>query len=60
MGEGQSVISASGLGGTSLLNGNVFLEADDVLEMEAWPAELGKEALRPCECELATLLKYEY
>lgn len=56
MGEGQGVISGGGLGGTSLPNANVFLEADATLEMEAWPPELTKEVLKPCECELATLL----
>ncbi|KAM0556073.1 hypothetical protein ACHAPJ_006061 [Fusarium lateritium] len=41
VGEGQNVYMANGLGGTSLVNANVFLEAaDSVLNMDIWPAEL--------------------
>ncbi|POR32224.1 Glucose-methanol-choline oxidoreductase [Tolypocladium paradoxum] len=41
LGEGQNVYMGNGLGGTSLLNANVFLEATPaVLEMEVWPEEL--------------------
>ncbi|KAF5009908.1 hypothetical protein FDECE_3893 [Fusarium decemcellulare] len=45
VGEGQNVYSAHGLGGTSLVNANVFLEPTDaVMEMDIWPEELrGKE-----------------
>lgn len=57
MGEGQGVISASGLGGTSLINANVFLEADDAtLKMESWPIEMRKEELKPCEYNPASFL----
>ncbi|KAG9252351.1 uncharacterized protein F5Z01DRAFT_638618 [Emericellopsis atlantica] len=46
VGEGQNAYMGNGLGGTSLLNANVFLEAHpDVLDMEVWPKELrGKDA----------------
>ncbi|KAI2894196.1 CAZyme family AA3 [Aspergillus niger] len=41
VGEGQNVYMGNGLGGTSLLNANVFLEAHrKVLEMGVWPEEL--------------------
>lgn len=41
IGEGQNVFLGNGLGGTSLLNANVFLESHpDVLNMEVWPEEL--------------------
>src|SRR5271154_6218989 len=37
VGEGQNAFVGNGLGGTSLLNANVFLEADSkVLEMGVW------------------------
>lgn len=51
VGEGQNVYMGNGLGGTSLLNANVFLEAHPkVLDMEIWPQELkGKDAWRKCE-----------
>ncbi|KAI0490889.1 glucose-methanol-choline oxidoreductase [Xylaria cf. heliscus] len=40
-GNGQNAIVGNGLGGTSLINANVFLEADeDVLQMEQWPEEI--------------------
>ena len=45
VGEGQNAFVGNGLGGTSLLNANVFLEADQqVLNMNYWPAELKDEA----------------
>lgn len=45
VGEGQNAFVGNGLGGTSLLNANVFLEADQqVLNMNSWPAELKDEA----------------
>jgi hypothetical protein len=45
VGEGQNAFVGNGLGGTSLLNANVFLEADQqVLNMDSWPAELKDEA----------------
>ncbi|PVH69060.1 FAD/NAD(P)-binding domain-containing protein [Cadophora sp. DSE1049] len=41
VGEGQNAFVGNGLGGTSLLNANVFLEADSrVLKMGIWPEEL--------------------
>jgi hypothetical protein len=51
VGGGQNVYMGNGLGGTSLLNANVFLEAHPkVLNMEIWPKELrGKDAWRKCE-----------
>ncbi|KAF2790259.1 FAD/NAD(P)-binding domain-containing protein, partial [Melanomma pulvis-pyrius CBS 109.77] len=40
-GEGQDVFVANGLGGTSLINANVFLRADHrALELSEWPAEI--------------------
>ena len=42
-----------GLGGTSLLNANVFLEADDeTLQIKSWPAEIREKpgCLRECMC----------
>lgn len=46
VGEGQNAFVGNGLGGTSLLNANVFLEADQqVLNMNCWPAELKDEAV---------------
>ncbi|KAJ5153414.1 uncharacterized protein N7482_009892 [Penicillium canariense] len=45
VGEGQNAFIGNGLGGTSLLNANVFLEADQqVLNMNSWPTELNDEA----------------
>ncbi|KAL2197648.1 hypothetical protein P885DRAFT_35367 [Corynascus similis CBS 632.67] len=41
MGRGQSAIVGNGLGGTSLINANVFMEADkETLAMKAWPPEI--------------------
>jgi hypothetical protein len=43
VGKGQNVFVGNGLGGTSLLNANVFLEADDkTMALDCWPVELGK------------------
>ncbi|KAI0205429.1 glucose-methanol-choline oxidoreductase [Astrocystis sublimbata] len=40
-GNGQNAVVGNGLGGTSLINANVFLEADeDVLQMDQWPEEI--------------------
>ncbi|KAH6607097.1 cholesterol oxidase [Trichoderma cornu-damae] len=40
-GRDQSAIVGNGLGGTSLINANVFLEADeDILKMGFWPPEI--------------------
>lgn len=44
VGKGQNAFVANGLGGTSLLNANIFLEADkDTLAMDCWPRELREE-----------------
>ncbi|OLN81041.1 Cholesterol oxidase 1 [Colletotrichum chlorophyti] len=47
-GDGQNAFVGNGLGGTSLLNANVFLEADDgVLNLPIWPKDLrGPENFR--------------
>lgn len=40
-GKGQNAVVCNGLGGTSLMNANVFLEANhDALRMKAWPKEI--------------------
>ncbi|ROV89585.1 hypothetical protein VMCG_09946 [Cytospora schulzeri] len=40
-GKGQNAVVGNGLGGTSLMNANVFLEANhDSLRMKAWPEEI--------------------
>jgi hypothetical protein len=40
-GKGQSAIVCNGLGGTSLMNANVYMEADpDTLAMPFWPDEI--------------------
>ncbi|KAI1376514.1 FAD/NAD(P)-binding domain-containing protein [Hypoxylon crocopeplum] len=40
-GNGQNAVVCNGLGGTSLMNANVYLEADkDTLRLEAWPEEI--------------------
>lgn len=51
IGDGQNVYMGNGLGGTSLINANVFLEATRaVLDMEVWPEELrGSAAWRKCQ-----------
>lgn len=51
VGDGQNVYTGNGLGGTSLVNANVFLEATPaVLEMSVWPRELrGAANWRKCE-----------
>ncbi|KAH6699057.1 hypothetical protein BKA61DRAFT_496631 [Leptodontidium sp. MPI-SDFR-AT-0119] len=42
-GKGQNAFVGNGLGGTSLLNANVFLEADaKTMKMPCWPKELRK------------------
>ena len=44
VGKGQNAFVGNGLGGTSLLNANVFLKADDkTLQMDCWPDELKKK-----------------
>jgi cholesterol oxidase len=43
-----SVMKASGLGGTSLINANVAIEPDhEVFEQFHWPSEITLDALRP-------------
>ncbi|KHN98386.1 cholesterol oxidase precursor [Metarhizium album ARSEF 1941] len=43
-GQGQSALVCNGLGGTSLINANVFLEADEsTLSMETWPPEIRRD-----------------
>lgn len=43
-GKGQNAFVGNGLGGTSLLNANVFLETDDqTMKMPCWPKELQKD-----------------
>ncbi|KAJ9142677.1 Cholesterol oxidase [Pleurostoma richardsiae] len=40
-GKGQNAVVCNGLGGTSLMNANVFLEADeDTLAMKMWPSDI--------------------
>ena len=60
VGEGQNAFVGNGLGGTSLLNANVFLEADPrVLSMPVWPQELkGEDVWR--KCKLSLLIKFFY
>jgi len=43
VGKGQNAFVGNGLGGTSLLNANIFLETDkETMGMEVWPEELRK------------------
>lgn len=52
MGQGQDAFVANGLGGTSLLNANVFLETDaQTLAMDVWPNEIREnpECLDKCQ-----------
>ncbi|KAL2269710.1 hypothetical protein VTJ83DRAFT_1894 [Remersonia thermophila] len=43
-GRGQNVVVGNGLGGTSLINANVFMEADkETLAMKAWPPEIRED-----------------
>jgi choline dehydrogenase-like flavoprotein len=51
VGDGQNVYMGNGLGGTSLVNANVFLEAHPkVLELDIWPEELrGEQVWTQCE-----------
>ncbi|KAK6209218.1 hypothetical protein LQW54_006538 [Pestalotiopsis sp. IQ-011] len=46
-GNGQNAIVANGLGGTSLINANVYLEADEqTLKQESWPREIRRDPKR--------------
>ncbi|KAF5356668.1 hypothetical protein D9757_013201 [Collybiopsis confluens] len=57
LGEGQNAFVGKGLGGTSLLNANVFLEADKrTLALGSWPSELRTDVDGLDECELLFLL----
>lgn len=60
-GKGQNAFVGNGLGGTSLLNANVFLEADDAtMKMDAWPEELqGLEKLKKYYKRAAKVLQPE-
>jgi choline dehydrogenase-like flavoprotein len=49
-GKGQNAFVANGLGGTSLLNANVFLEADDgTMKLPCWPEEIRTNGLKELE-----------
>ncbi|KAI1005810.1 hypothetical protein K3495_g2408 [Podosphaera aphanis] len=60
-GKGQNTFVGNGLGGTSLLNANIFLEADDkTLSMNCWPEELKrKDALKKYYERAAAVLEPE-
>lgn len=59
MGKGQNAFVGNGLGGTSLLNANIFLEADGgTMGMDCWPEELRKpDVLRPYYDRAAEVLE---
>ncbi|KAK1964084.1 glucose-methanol-choline oxidoreductase [Colletotrichum sublineola] len=61
VGDGQNAFVGNGLGGTSLLNANVFLEADDgVLDLPIWPEELkGPENFKKYYKKAADVLEPE-
>ncbi|TVY85278.1 Cholesterol oxidase [Lachnellula suecica] len=61
MGKGQNAFVGNGLGGTSLLNANVFLEADDAtMKMDCWPEELkGYDKLKKYYKRAADVLEPE-
>ncbi|KAH6684085.1 hypothetical protein B0J14DRAFT_646000 [Halenospora varia] len=61
VGKGQNAFVGNGLGGTSLLNANVFLEADDkTMKMECWPDELkGYDKLKKYYKRAADVLQPE-
>jgi choline dehydrogenase-like flavoprotein len=63
VGKGQNAFVGNGLGGTSLLNANVFLEADDgTLKLPAWPEEIrtrGAEELEQYYKRAAVVLQPE-
>jgi choline dehydrogenase-like flavoprotein len=43
-GKGQNAFVGNGLGGTSLLNANIFLKTDEeTMKMDEWPEELRRE-----------------
>jgi choline dehydrogenase-like flavoprotein len=59
VGKGQNVFVGNGLGGTSLLNANIFLEADNgTMGMDCWPEDLRKpDALKPYYERAASVLE---
>ncbi|KAF7342089.1 FAD/NAD(P)-binding domain-containing protein [Mycena venus] len=60
LGEGQNAFVGNGLGGTSLLNANVFLKADKrTLELNTWPEEIRKDpaSLDPYYARAAEMLQ---
>ncbi|KAJ7484654.1 hypothetical protein FB451DRAFT_1169687 [Mycena latifolia] len=60
LGEGQNAFVGNGLGGTSLLNANVFLEADKrTLQLNNWPEEIRKDSdcLDPYYARAAEMLQ---
>ena len=59
MGKGQNAFVGNGLGGTSLLNANIFLEADEgTMGMESWPKDLQRPgALKPYYDRAASVLQ---
>ncbi|KAI0397227.1 FAD/NAD(P)-binding domain-containing protein [Xylariaceae sp. FL0594] len=62
LGNGQNALVGNGLGGTSLINANVFLEADDdALQLEQWPEEIRKNrgCLKPYYEKAASVLEPE-
>jgi choline dehydrogenase-like flavoprotein len=61
VGKGQNAFVGNGLGGTSLLNANVFLEVDDAtMKMDCWPEELqGYDKLKKYYKRAAMVLQPE-
>ena len=51
-GKGQNAVVGNGLGGTSLMNANVFMEADKgTLSLKAWPKEIREDPDGLDKCE---------
>ncbi|TVY17726.1 Cholesterol oxidase [Lachnellula arida] len=61
VGKGQNAFVGNGLGGTSLLNANVFLEANDsTMRLDSWPEELqGYDKLKKYYKRAASVLQPE-
>ncbi|KAL3254715.1 hypothetical protein ABHI18_008743 [Aspergillus niger] len=60
LGDGQHALTARALGGCSLINAGVFLEADQqTLHMSVWPSEIRNDnsALRPYYSRAAEMLQ---
>ncbi|KAJ7641620.1 hypothetical protein FB45DRAFT_825916 [Roridomyces roridus] len=60
VGEGQNALVGNGLGGTSLINANIFLEADKrTLQLSNWPAEIRQDpaGLQPYYARAAHMLQ---